>query len=276
MYDLNIVIVNYKTRDDVEICLSSVFRDLANSDLNVVVHLMDNSENVDGVKNMLADKFPQVVYIDNGGNIGFGASQNIGLKKEQARYYLVLNPDVEFIEGENVLEEKIKYMEENPEVGIAAPKTYNADGTVQLSCSRNFNFFDQVARRVKLDERSKHFRKKIDRYLMRDFDHNETVDVDWLIGSFLFIRPEVFRDIGYFDDRYFMYFEDCDLCRRAWEAGHKVRYVHHLGIKHKHKRDSAEANALSSIFTNRVTRIHLKSWLKYFIKWGLKRKHFGK
>ena len=100
--DLNIVIVNYKTRDDVDLCLSSIFREINNSQLRVVVHLMDNSDNIDGVRELLDKKYPKAKYINSGGNIGFGAAQNIGLKREEAEYYLVLNPDVEFIEGEKI------------------------------------------------------------------------------------------------------------------------------------------------------------------------------
>lgn len=275
-FDINIVIVNYKTKDDVDLCLSSVFREINNSQLRVVVHLMDNSDNIDGVRELIEGKYPKVRYINSGGNIGFGAAQNIGLKKEKAEYYLVLNPDVEFIEGEKTLEKMFQFMEENENIGIVGPKTLNIDGSVQLSCSRNFGVFDQIARRLNLDKRSEYFKSKVDKYLMRDFDHNKTIKVDWLIGSFLFIRKELFEKIGYFDDRFFMYFEDCDICRRSWEADYEVVYNHKIRINHKHKRDSAVESPFISVFVNRVTRIHLKSWLKYLWKWGVKKKHFGK
>ncbi len=275
-FDINIVIVNYKTKDDVDLCLSSVFREINNSQLRVVVHLMDNSDNIDGVRELIEGKYPKVKYINSGGNIGFGAAQNIGLKKERAEYYLVLNPDVEFIEGEKTLEKMFQFMEENENIGIVGPKTLNIDGSVQLSCSRNFGVFDQIARRLNLDKRSEYFKSKVDKYLMRDFDHNKTIKVDWLIGSFLFIRKELFEKNGYFDDRFFMYFEDCDICRRSWEAGYEVVYNHKIRINHKHKRDSAVESPFISVFVNRVTRIHLKSWLKYLWKWGVKKKHFGK
>lgn len=275
MFDINIVIVNYKTKEDVDVCLSSLFHELENSNLNVVVHLMDNSQNIDGVHEILKDKYPKARYIDSGGNIGFGAAQNIGLKKEKARYYLALNPDVEFIDGEKTIERMTKFMESNKNIGIAGPRTLNIDGSVQLSCSRNFGVFDQIARRINLDKYSSYFKKRIDKYLMRDFDHNKTIDVDWLIGSFLFIRAELIDNIGYFDDRFFMYFEDCDICRRSWENNFSVKYVHGITIKHKHKRDSAIESPFRSVFSNRVTRIHLKSWIKYLLKWGVRNKRFG-
>ena len=275
MFDVNIVIVNYKTKNDIDVCLFSLFRELEESDLKVVIHVMDNSQNIDGIKEVIKEKYPEVRYIDSGGNIGFGAAQNIGLKKEKARYYLVLNPDVEFIEGQITLARMIKYMDDNVSVGITGPKNINIDGSIQLSCARNFGVFDQIARRLELDRKSKYFKRKVDAYLMRDFDHNKTIDVDWIIGSFMFVRAKTIEKIGYFDDRFFMYFEDCDLCRRSWESGLSVKYVHDILINHKHKRDSAEEHPFMSPFVNRVTRIHIMSWIKYILKWGIKKKQFG-
>lgn len=274
MVDISIVIVNYKMREDIDVCLSSVFRELGETDLKIAIHVVDNSQNVDGVKEMIEGKYSRVQYIDSGGNIGFGAAQNIGLKKEKAKYYLILNPDVEFIEGQNTLVRMVKFMEANKEVGIAGPKNLNIDGSVQLSCARNFGIFDQIARRLELDKKSKYFKRKVDSYLMRDFAHNRTIDVDWIIGSFMFVRNELFEKIGYFDDRFFMYFEDCDICRRSWEAKFRVKYIHDIIVKHKHKRDSAGEHPFISPLVNRVTRIHLKSWFKYTLKWGLKKKRF--
>ena len=275
MIDINIVIVNYRMGEDVDICLSSIFRELEGGDLKIAIYVMDNSQNVDGIKKMIEKKYSKVKYIDSGGNIGFGAAQNIGLKKEKAKYYLVLNPDVEFIEGQNTLVRMIEFMRANKEVGIAGPKNLNIDGSVQLSCARNFGIFDQIARRLELDKKSKYFKRKVDSYLMRDFAHDRTVDVDWIIGSFMLVRAELFEKIGYFDDRFFMYFEDCDICRRSWEDGFRVKYIHDIIVKHKHKRDSAGEHPFISPFVNRVTRIHLKSWFKYTLKWGIKKKRFG-
>jgi len=275
MFDLNVVIVNYKMKDDIEKCLSSFFRDIKESSLKVVVNVVDNSQNIDGTKELLKEKFSQVRYIDLGGNIGFGKAQNIGFRKIEAKYYLALNPDVEFIEGQNTIKRIFDYMESDKNIGIVGPKTLNMDGSIQLTCNRYFGFFDQIARRLKLDKKNKYFQNKIDKYLMKDFDHNKTVKVDWVIGSFMFMRGSLAEDLGFFDERFFMYFEDCDLCRRTWHKGLKVIYLHDVKIKHGHHRDSDGESALLLILKNRVTRIHIKSWLQYFLKWGFKRDNFG-
>ena len=275
MYDVNITIVNYKMRDDIEGCLSSLFFDIKNSSLKVIVHVVDNSGNEDGIKDLIEKKYPQVKYIDLGANVGFGKAQNIGLKKAEAKYYLPLNPDIEFIEGQNTIQRIFDYMEENEKVGIVGPKTLNMDGSIQYTCNRYFDFLDQIARRLGLDKKSSYFKRKVDKYLMKDFDHDRTVKVDWVIGSFMFLRGGIAKELGFFDDRFFMYFEDCDLCRRMWYRGFEVVYLHDIAVRHGHRRDSVGGSPLLSIFTNKVTRIHIKSWLQYFLKWGPRKKHFG-
>jgi len=275
MFDINITIVNYKMREDIEKCLQTLYLDIEDSSLNIVVHVVDNSQNEDGIKDFLKENFSQVVYIDLGGNKGFGRAQNTGFKKEKAKYYLPLNPDIEFTDKQNTIDSMFQYMESNKDIGILGPKTLNLDGSIQYTCNRYFDFFDQIARRLKLDQKLKYFKKKVDRYLMKDFSHDRTVNVDWVIGSFMLLRGEVAEELDFFDDRFFMYFEDCDLCRRTWRKGFRVVYKHDVLVTHGHRRDSANKSPLISIFTNKVTRIHLKSWIQYFLKWGLKKDKFG-
>ena len=110
---------------------------------------------------------------------------------------------------------------------------------------------------------------------MKDFDHKRTVPVDWVIGSFMLTKKETVEKIGFFDDRFFMYFEDCDWCRRIWEGGWKVYYVHDIMAKHSHHRDSAEVSLFKSLLNNPIVRIHLRSWWRYFRKWGWKKVRYG-
>lgn len=275
MLDLNVVIVNWKMKDDIDKCLDSFFKDLESSQLKTVVHVVDNSQNQDNIKELLETNYPQVRYIDSKANLGFGKAQNIGFQKQEARFYLALNPDCQFLPQERILDKIIAFLDKNSEIGMAGPKLLNSDNSLQYSCYRFPGLFDQIARRLGWDKKNKYFSKRVAYYLMKDFDHNQTVPVDWLMGSFILVKKEVLDKIGLFDDRFFMYFEDCDWCRRAWLAGWKVYYIHNIKIIHGHRRDSAETRACKSIFTNKVTRIHLKSWLKYSLKWRFKKEHFG-
>ncbi len=275
MVDINTVIVNWKMKEDIDRCLASFFQDINNSNLSVVVYVVDNSQNHDGIKQFLQAKYPQVEYIDPGKNLGFGKAQNLGFKKSKARFYLSLNPDCVFIEGKRAVERAVNFLRNNPEAGMVGPKLLNNDGSLQYSCYRFPSFWDQIGKRLDWDKKSKYFQERVGYYLMKDFDHERTEPVDWIMGSFILIKQEAAEEIGFYDDRFFMYFEDCDWCRRAWNAGWKVYYIHDIKVRHGHRRDSAEDRVWKSIFNNPITRVHLRSWLKYFWKWGLKKEHFG-
>jgi len=275
MYDLNITIVNWKMREDIDRCLASLFPDLEAGGLTAAVQVVDNSSNCDGIKGLLESQYPQVRYLDGQGNIGFGRAQNLGLRSESARFYLPLNPDIEFFSGRSVLRELVDWLDKNPQVGMIGPQLLNPDNSIQDSCCRFSGFLDPILRRLELNKRYDWAKKRVDYYLMRDFDHKRTVPVDWLMGSFILARKEVVADIGFFDHRFFMYFEDCDWCRRAWRAGWQVYYYSQASVKHSHRRESANTPSWKAVLTNPVTRMHIKSWLKYFWKWKFKRQHYG-
>lgn len=275
MYDINVVIVNWKAREEVGVCLRSLFKDMKDTELRAVIHVVDNSRNSDGIKELLEKEYPEVRYIDPGNNLGFGRAQNLGLKKEKARFYLPLNPDIEFPSKGRTLERLIDFLESRSDGGMAAPKLLNSDGDLQYSCYRFPALFDQIGRRLSWDKKTNYFRNRMEYYLMKDFDHNSVAPVDWVMGSFMLVKGEAARSSGFFDDRFFMYFEDCDWCRRMWEGGWKVYYAPHIQVKHIHHRDSAAVSPVRSLFNNSLARAHLKSWLKYFWKWKGKRRHYG-
>ncbi len=101
---------------------------------------------------------------------------------------------------------------------------------------------------------------------MKDFDHRYQRPVNWLLGSFLFIRAKAIEDVGMFDERYFMYFEDTDYCRRFWNSDWELIYYPDVKIIHNHNRHSAQSKWYK-FFTNVATRQHIISWIKYLIKW---------
>lgn len=103
---------------------------------------------------------------------------------------------------------------------------------------------------------------------MKDFSHDIIKEVDWLMGSCLMIRKEGFEG---FDERFFMYFEDIDVCRRAWKVDKKVVYNPKAEVIHHHARESAKYPWYLSIFKDKLAQEHIKSWFKYFKKWGLRK-----
>ena len=270
MKDINIVFLNYLMKNDIITAINSLVEDIKNCPYDVQITVADNSENCDGIKEELGWKYPQVKYVNCHGNVGFGRGNTIGFQATPARYYFALNRDTIIPENTRVIERLVKFMDEHPKIGCIGPKLLNMDGSLQYSCYR----FDKKSlmikplKQINFDRKYKWVRKYTDRLLMKDFDHNETRPVDWVLGAAMVVRNEVVQKIGWFDDRYFMYLEDCDWCRRMWEVGWPVYYVHDIIIKHTHARDSAKVPGIwKALFKNKLARIHLMSWIKYLWKW---------
>ena len=103
---------------------------------------------------------------------------------------------------------------------------------------------------------------------MKDFNHEYSRPVDWVLGAAMVVRKEVTDVIGWFDPRYFMYLEDCDWCRTMWKYGWHVYYVHDIAIRHRHARQSADVPGFfAALRKNKLARIHITSWVKYLWKW---------
>lgn len=266
-------------KDDIIRAADSVFKDITNCPYDVQVTIADNSENKDNIKEALLEKFgDKVKYIDCGGNIGFGAGNNIGFKATPARYYFAINRDTIIPENSQVIERVIKFMDTHPKIGCIGPKLLNMDGTLQYSCYR----FDlpsiliKPLKQINFDKKYAWVKKHANKLEMKDFDHNETRPVDWVLGAAMVVRQEVVDKVGWFDDRYFMYLEDADWCRRMWEANWPVYYVHDIVIMHMHARASAQVpGAFKAFFKNKLARIHFISWLKYLWKWKGNNKYYS-
>lgn len=272
MKDINIVFVNYKMRDDILRAVESVVADTVDSPYSVQVTVADNSENCDNIREALLQKFPCVSYIDCGGNVGFGKGNTIGFQAEPARYYFALNRDTVIPRDTAVVRRIVEFMDAHPKIGCIGPKLLNMDGTLQYSCYR----FDlpsmliKPLKQINFDKKYVWVKKHTDRLLMKDFDHKKTQPVDWVLGAAMVVRREVVDEIGWFDERYFMYLEDADWCRRMWDAGWPVYYVHDVEIHHAHARESAKVPGIfKALFKNKLARIHLESWVRFLWKWRL-------
>ncbi len=270
MKDIHIVFLNYLRKDDIMAALTSVFADILGCPYSVAITVADNSQNQDCIRETLQGRFPLVRYIDTGGNIGFGRGNTVGFKTEEARYYFALNPDTIIPANSHVIERIVKFMDEKRHVGGIGIKLVNMDDSLQYSCYR----FDlpsiliKPLKHINFDNKYRWVKKHADKLEMKDFDHNSTRPVDWVLGAAMIVRKEVVDQIGWFDERYFMYLEDCDWCHRMWDAGWPVYYVHDIVIKHAHARDSAKVPGIfRALFKNKLARIHAVSWIKYVWKW---------
>lgn len=270
MKDINIVFVNLLMKEDILRAITTLVADVGDSSYEVQITVADNSQNADGLKEALATQFPHVKYIDCGGNVGFGRANNWGFQSTPARYYFALNRDTLIPENSRTIERLIMFMDAHPKIGAIGPKLLNLDGTLQYSCYR----FDarsiliKPLRQLQWDKKFAWARAAQTALHMTDFDHEKNRPVDWVLGAALVVRSEVVKQVGWFDERYFLYMEDCDWCHTMWEHGWPVYYVHDIIIKHAHIRASAQVPGIwRALLKNRTARLHLMSWLKYVWKW---------
>lgn len=257
-------------RDDILRAIESLTSDLVGCQFSAKIVVTDNSNNADGIKEALANKFPQVLYIGAGKNVGFGQGNTLGFKAAPAKYYFALNPDTIILRNSQTIRRIIEFMNARPKIGCIGPKLLNLDGSLQYTCYR-FDFwsiFIKPFKQLNWDKKFNWVKKYADRLIMKDFDHNETRPVDWVLGAAMVVRAEVVKDIGWLDKRYLVYLEDCDWCHTMWEAGWPVYYAHNIIIQHAHTRESAKIpGVINALFKNKAARVHLVSWFKYMLKW---------
>lgn len=258
--DLSIIILNYKTKGLLKQSLRGILGE--HLGLNYEIIVVDNNSN-DGSVEMMRQDYPRVRLIVAPQNVGFSAGMNLGIAKAAGKYILVLNTDVALFS--KAVMALFQYLETHPQVGIAVPRLINPDGTSQQSTFLFPTFFVAGLRRTPLGKLP-WAKKTLRRFLMSDWDRQDTRPVGWAIGACLLIRADVLRQVRGFDERYFLYVEDTDLCRQFWQAEYEVHFVHTAEMVHFHKRESAENPGVSGIFSY-PTRLHIRSWLKYFQKY---------
>lgn len=223
---LTVQIVNWNAREPLRAALRSILAHPPRFPYEIVV--LDNASS-DGSVQMLEKEFPEVRLLVSEQNLGFSRGHNLAARAAQGKYLFILNPDTEVIPP--ALELLVDYAEQHPEVAILGPKILNPDGSLQYSCRRFPNPTAALFRNTPLGKLFPNNPYTRD-YLMTDWDHNSIREVDWVSGAALFIRRAVYEQLGGFDERFFMYCEDTDLCYRAWQAGYTVVYYPEPKIVH--------------------------------------------
>lgn len=253
MYDISCSLVLYNNNiEEVDNVITCIF----NNDLKVLCLVYDNS-NIDfSVSKYFSDE--NVIYYKNETNIGFGKAHNKGFLKSLSmniKYHLVLNTDLYF--DKFTITTLLKEMETDCSIGIIAPKLLNTDNSLQFSAKLLPSFFTLF---VRMFNPFIFINKRINfKYELRFFDFSRSVNVPVINGAFLFFRNSVIKEYGMFDERFFMYLEDYDLCRRIHNS-YKTIYEPSVTVIHKHNRESRR--------NLKIKFIHIKSTIKYFNKWG--------
>ena len=257
MYDFTACIVTYNTEQEELNRILNCFKKIK---LKFKLWISDNSEK-DILRNFI-EYFSddRIKYIFNNSNKGFGAGHNIVLQKlieenEKSEFHLMINADVFF--EENTIEKIIAYMRKNSDIGQIGPRIYESNGEINRSCRLLPTPLNLIFRRF---FPVKSIVEKMDySYEMKWYDYKSTIEVPILSGCFIFVRTDILKDIGVFDERYFMYMEDYDLCRRIGKK-YKVVFYPKVNIVHEHGKASYKSR--------KMMIVHIKSAIKYFNKWG--------
>ncbi len=254
MADVAAVVVNRNTREYLRSCLES----LAGQDVEggVSVWVVDNGSTDSSAEMVLRD-FPGVNLILNERNVGYARACNQAAGKVVEPYILMMNSDTVLSAG--TARELVAYMEENPGVGVVGPRILNSDGSLQYSC-REFPSVPDAFAHGFLGLFKKGNRATA-RYMKTGWAHDRDAEVDWVSGCFFAVRRAAFEELGGFDERYYMYVEDVDLCWRAWQSGWRVAYLPRADVRH-HVGMSSQAVPARMVFHHHASmlRFHLKTY----------------
>ncbi|MBV8281626.1 MAG: glycosyltransferase family 2 protein [Candidatus Eremiobacteraeota bacterium] len=200
------------------------------------------------------------ICLNPGHNLGFGAAHNVALRclnPDGAPYHVILNPDIHL--EDNTFADLAEVMDANPQVGLLMPRILYPDGSTQFLCKLLPAPVDLLLRRFAPDVVKQLARNRIATFDLRNFDYESPVSVPSLSGCFMFTRRSVLDSIEGFDERFFLYMEDVDLCRRMAEKS-ELLYWPNVIVKHEHQ--------MTSYKSFRVLLLHLQSAVAYFNKWG--------
>ncbi|MBN1169189.1 glycosyltransferase family 2 protein [Candidatus Woesebacteria bacterium] len=228
---LSIVIVSYNTKELLDNCLRSVYKEEKEVPFEVIV--VDNASS-DGSVEMVNKKYPQVILIKNSENLGFSKANNKARLKVKTPYVLFLNSDT--LIYNNTLKKPLKYLEDHKRAGSITCKTVLKNGQLDKDVRRSFPtpwvaLTHLVFRLDRIFPRSKLFAK----YWYGYFDEDKLHEVDVIQGAFHLTRKEVLDEVGWFDEDYFLDGEDIDLCWRIKQAGWKIIYYPKVKITHYKK-----------------------------------------
>lgn len=242
-------IVTYNNMSTIDKAISSL---LSCTEIPFKLYVVDNGS-TDGTVEHIKKKYPAVTLIQSGGNIGFGAGHNFILDKLDSDYHAIINPDI--VIKDDVLAKMADYLNENDDIGMLSPEIRFPDGRLQILGKKKPCLRYLVASRLRGNGEPSDVLKE---YAMLDKDLSKPVDIQNATGCFMFIRTSLFKEIGGFDKRYFMYFEDCDLTLEV-NARSRTVYYPHATVYHEWGRESKK--------NFKLKLIQINSMCNYMIKW---------
>ncbi|MGD9409268.1 MAG: glycosyltransferase family 2 protein [Thiohalocapsa sp.] len=262
--DLSVIVVSFNTRDLLRDCLQTLYRYAGRLRLQVIV--VDNASD-DGSADMVAAEFPEILLIRSKVNLGFGPANNRGFEAATGRYIVLLNSDA-FVDADT-LPRACARMDEEPDTGLAGGRLVGRDGEWQPSARLFPSLLNEFLTISGLSAKhpASRFFGRVDRTWA---DPDLPADVDWVPGAFTIIRTEALERVGVFDERFFLYYEEVDLCRRIQAAGYRIRYWPDVRVVHIGGESSRTLKRLTfSGSGNQLTLWRMRSQALYY------RKHHG-
>ena len=255
---LSIILVNWNTCDLTKQALISVYKETGGFDFEVIV--VDNNS-ADNSAEMIKKEFPQVALIENKDNLGFGKANNQALKIAKGDYLMFLNTDVVVLDG--AINKLVNYLDQHADVMMVGPRLLNKDLTFQHACRRMLpnpiNSFFHLFGLTKIFKNSKF----VNEYKQYAVDPEITGPTQALSGAAMMFRRRVYSEIGGFDERFFMYGEDLDFCKRALDKGWKTVYVNDARIIHFGGQSSGKRKVKSLINFYEAMWLYYKKHFKY-------------
>lgn len=262
---LSIIITHYKTPKLLIRCVESIIRFLKSIDYEIIVA---DSVGESSTQALLKKKFSSksiIIYLGFKENVGYGYLVNRGLEKAKGSLIFIMNADI-FLRDEHSILVLLDYLKKHPDVGLIGGKLINPDGSIEQSYFREPTLGAIVARRTAWRHTS-WGKRALDRYEFKDYNGAKPLEVDWLMGSCLLTKREALAKVGLLDQRFFMYFEDVDWAKRFRKQEYNVIYHPQAEFTNYQKGVSKGSGGILDVFFNYYTRIHIKSLLKYLLKW---------
>jgi O-antigen biosynthesis protein len=218
---VSIVIANWNTKKLIRECIESIFSSVS-AGVSYELIIIDNAS-TDGSLDYLQSLGSRIVLISNNKNAGYAKACNQGMKIAQGKFILLLGSDTVMLT--NTVKECIRFMESHPEAGAVGCRLLNPDGSAQNSCKKFPRLANAFYTYLSLDKLNRE-------YDMASFDYNHTMEVEQVATTFLMTRKDLMAKIGYFDEAYRILYNDVDLCRRIWDTGSKIYFLHTCSVIH--------------------------------------------
>ncbi len=256
---ISIVILEYKSLRELKELINSLIPVFKNLKIEIII--VSNSCYSKQEQQKLEKEYKNCIWIFNKKNKGFAGGVNTGLRRANNEYILYLNTDAKYKKG-NILD-LLEYFSNNKNIGVIGPKIIDKNDIVQDSARRFQNPLIVIKRTVMRILFQKNSFPEV-------MDYNKIFEVDWVCGAAMFFKVECLRKINYFDEKYFLYFEEVDLCKRVWDSKYKVVYYPNFIIEYCADRKSMDV--LFGKFNLRAIKflvIEILSYCRFLFKHGI-------